>query len=55
MRRLFVIVFLSLSVMAFAQSERTTDFGGIVSAEAEVDLSGPFAMSVEEELPLLIC
>lgn len=41
---------LLLSVTAFAQSERTTDFGGIVSAEAEVGLGGPFGMSVEEEL-----
>jgi hypothetical protein len=38
------------TVAAFAQSERTTDFGGIVSAEAEVGLGGPFGLSVEEEL-----
>ena len=38
------------SVGAFAQSERLTDFGGIVSAEAEVGLGGPFGLSVEEEL-----
>ena len=39
-----------LSVAAFAQSERATDFGGIVSAEAEAGLGGPFGLSVEEEL-----
>ena len=50
MRKLFVIAFLSLSVAAFAQSERTTDFGGIVSTEAEAGLGGPFGLSVEEEL-----
>ena len=38
------------SIGALAQSERLTDFGGIVSAEAEVALGGPFGMSVEEEL-----
>ena len=50
MRKLIIIVLLFLSVGAFAQSERLTDFGGIVSAEAEVALGGPFGMSVEEEL-----
>ena len=39
-----------LAVGAFAQSERTTDFGGIVSAEAEAALGGPFGLSVEEEV-----
>ena len=34
----------------YAQSERTTGFGGIVSAEAEAGLGGPFGLSVEEEL-----
>jgi len=38
------------SVGAFAQSERLTDFGGIVSAEGEVGLGGPWGLSVEEEL-----
>ena len=38
------------SVGVFAQSERTTDFGGIVSAEAEAGLGGSFGMSAEEEL-----
>ena len=38
------------SVVAFAQSERTTDFGGILSAEASAGLGGNFGMSVEEEL-----
>jgi hypothetical protein len=41
---------MTVSVAAFAQSERTTDFGGIVSAEAEVGLGGNFGLSVEEEL-----
>ena len=41
---------MSVSVCVFAQSERATDFGGIVSAEAEVGLRGPFALSAEEEL-----
>ena len=50
MKRLLSIVFLLVSVAAFAQSERTTDFGGIVSAEAEVGLGGNFGLSVEEEL-----
>lgn len=35
---------------AFAQSERTTDFGGIASAELEVGLPAQFGLSVEEEL-----
>lgn len=50
MKRLLFIVFLLASVGVFAQSERSTDFGGIVSAEAEVGLGGPFGLSVEEEL-----
>ena len=50
MKKLFYIVLLLLPVSVFAQSERTTDFAGIVSAEAEVGLVGPFGMSVEEEL-----
>ena len=50
MKKLIAIVFLLVSSAAFAQSERTTDFGGILSAEAEVGLKGPFGMSVEEEL-----
>ncbi len=50
MKRLLTIVLLLFSVGVFAQSERSTDFGGIVSAEAEVGLSGPFGLSVEEEL-----
>lgn len=41
---------MSVSVAAFAQSERTTDFGGILSAEAEADLRGPFGLTAEEEL-----
>lgn len=50
MKRLLFIVFLLASVGVFAQSERSTDFGGIVSTEAEVGLGGPFGLSVEEEL-----
>ena len=50
MKRLLLILLLMVSVSVFAQSERTTDFGGIVSAEGEVGLGGPWGMSVEEEL-----
>ena len=50
MRRLTTILLLLLSVAAFAQSERATDFGGIVSAEASAGLGGSFGLSVEEEL-----
>ena len=39
-----------MSVMGLAQSERTTDFGGIVSAEASVALPANFGLSAEEEL-----
>ena len=49
MKKLIVIGFVFIAMAAFAQSERTTDFGGIVSAEAEVGLKGPFALSAEEE------
>ncbi len=50
MKRLLLILLVLLTVGAFAQSERTTDFGGIVSAEGEVSLGGPWGLSVEEEL-----
>ena len=50
MKRLILIVLLLAAVRGFAQSERTTDFGGIVSAEAEVGLPANFGLSVEEEL-----
>ena len=50
MRRLLFIALMTASLAAFAQSERTTDFGGIASAEAEIGLGGPWGMSVEEEL-----
>ena len=50
MKKLLTIVILLLSVSAFAQSERTTDLGVIISAEAEVGLGGPFGLSAEEEL-----
>jgi len=49
-KKLLLIVFVFASVAVFAQSERTTDFGGIVSAEGEVSLGGPWGLSVEEEL-----
>ena len=45
-----IALLLFLSASLYAQSERTTDFGGIVSAEGEVALGGPWGMSVEEEL-----
>ena len=51
MKKLLPIALLVfLSVAAFAQSERTTDFGGIVSAEASVALPTNFGLSAEEEL-----
>ena len=51
MKKLLPIALLVfLSVAAFAQSERTTDFGGIVSAEASVALPANFGLSAEEEL-----
>ena len=51
MKRLVIIALLSaLSVVSFAQSERTTDVGAILSSELSADLGGPFALSVEEEL-----
>ena len=45
-----IVLLLLLSASAFAQSERTTDLGGIVSAEFSTSLGGPFGLSVEEEL-----
>lgn len=50
MKRLLFIVLLLLSVAAYSQSERMTDFGGIVSGELSAGLGGPWGMSVEEEL-----
>lgn len=47
---LIIVLLLPMSVMGLAQSERTTDFGGIVSAEASVALPANFGLSVEEEL-----
>jgi len=47
---LIIVLLLLMSVMGLAQSERTTDFGGIVSAEASVALPANFGLSVEEEL-----
>lgn len=50
MKRLLFIALVLASVAAFGQSKRTTDFGGIVSAEGEIGLGGPWGLSVEEEL-----
>jgi len=50
MKKILLIALIMASVGAFAQSERLTDFGGIVSAEGEVGLGGPWGLSVEEEL-----
>ena len=41
---------MTISVAIFAQSERTTDIGGIVSSELSAGLGGSFGLSVEEEL-----
>jgi hypothetical protein len=41
---------MAASVAAYSQSERMTDFGGIVSAEIEAGLGGHWGLSVEEEL-----
>ena len=49
-RLLFILTFLSLSVVTLAQSERKTDVGGILSAEFSMDLPANFGLSVEEEL-----
>lgn len=49
-RLIAIILLLSAAVVAFAQSERTTDLGGIVSGEFSTGLGGPFGLSVEEEL-----
>ena len=45
-----ILLLLLLTATAFAQSERVTDFGGIVSAEASAGLGRSFGLSVEEEL-----
>lgn len=50
MKRLLSIVLILASVTVFAQSERTTDFGGIASGELSVGLPANFGLSVEEEL-----
>ena len=49
-RSLNIVVLLLLSVSVFAQSERTTNFGGILSAECSADVGKSFSLSVEEEL-----
>ena len=50
MKRLLTITILLLSASVFAQSGRTTDFGGIVSSEFSIGLTDRFDLSVEEEL-----
>ena len=51
MRKWIAIVLLfPFSVGLFAQSERTTDFGGILSGEFSTDIGRSFGISVEEEL-----
>jgi len=51
MKKLFVIILLLLfSFGVYAQSERTKDIGGIVSAEFAKDLGKRIGVSVEEEL-----
>ena len=50
MKRWLFIALLLASVEVYAQSGRTTDFGGIVSAEVEAALGGPWGVSAEEEL-----
>ena len=50
-KRLWIIaLLLPLSVGVFAQSERTTDIGGILDAEFSMGLPNNFGLSVEEEL-----
>ncbi len=50
MRNKIFILLLLGAVTAYAQSGRTTDFGGIASTEIGIGLGGPFQLSVEEEL-----
>ena len=45
-----ILLLLLLSASVFAQSERTTDFGGIVSCEFSAAVGRSFDLSVEEEL-----
>lgn len=49
-RLLNIGVLLLLSASVFAQSERTTDLGGILSAEFSTGVGRSFSLSVEEEL-----
>ncbi|MBQ6770605.1 MAG: DUF2490 domain-containing protein [Bacteroidales bacterium] len=49
-RSLTIAILLLVAATGFAQSGRTTDFGGIASAELEVGLPSRFALTVEEEL-----
>lgn len=49
-RLLFILTFLAISTVMLAQSERMTDFGGILSAEFSTDLPANFGLSLEEEL-----
>ena len=50
MKKLIIIGLFLISTRVFAQSGRTTDFGGIVSAEFSKGLQGSWGLSVEEEL-----
>ena len=49
-KTIVIVLFLVIAATAFAQSERTTDFGGILTAEVSTDLPQNFGLSVEEEL-----
>ena len=49
-RFLLTIVLVLFSVLAFAQSGRTTDFGAIASAEVSVGVTQNVGLSLEEEL-----
>lgn len=49
-RGLFSVMFVMFSVLAFAQSGRTKDFGVIASAEASVGVARNVGLSLEEEL-----
>ena len=49
-RLLNIVVLLLLSASVFAQSKRTTDVGGILSAEFSTDIGKNLGLSVEEEL-----
>lgn len=50
MKKLLIIAILLFSARVFAQSERTTDFGAIVSGEFSTAVGRSFDLSLEEEL-----